>query len=329
MKKRPIDYLILVNPFHKIPETYFDNLELVEMRGYDNERFRVEKSAAQQFRELERATSAKGIPILLSSAYRSVEKQRQIKEEFTAEYGEDYAKRYVAEPGCSEHHTGLALDFVAKIRGKWLIENDEIISRASELQPVYDLLPKYGFILRYLKGKEKITGYPAEPWHIRYLGDPEIAAEITARRITLEEYCEQQSLSATRTGSTTFTTTAPAGRRPPSSFRVFVAACAKNDISFAFSGAYMCLSKPENSFLKTFKKKPGKTTNHLTINDIKGYIAITAYTVITTYTAMFLDSEPEVITSQANASRRREPLRGSQADATIRFPDAQSSEACS
>lgn len=85
----------------------------------------------------------------------------------------------------------------------------------------------------------------------------------------------------------------------------------------------------ENSFLKTFKKKPGKTTNHLTINDIKGYIAITAYTVITTYTAMFLDSEPEVITSQANASRRREPLRGSQADATIRFPDAQSSEACS
>ena len=192
MKKRPIDYLILVNPFHKIPETYFDNLELVEMRGYDNERFRVEKSAAQQFRELERATSAKGIPILLSSAYRSVEKQRQIKEEFTAEYGEDYAKRYVAEPGCSEHHTGLALDFVAKIRGKWLIENDEIISRASELQPVYDLLPKYGFILRYLKGKEKITGYPAEPWHIRYLGDPEIAAEITARRITLEEYCEQQ-----------------------------------------------------------------------------------------------------------------------------------------
>ena len=148
METRHKDYLILVNPFHKIPEFYFDNLELVEMCGYDNELFRVEKSAAQQFRELERATSAKGIPILLSSAYRSVEKQRQIKEEFTAEYGEDYAKRYVAEPGCSEHHTGLALDFVAKIRGKWLIENDEIISRASELQPVYDLLPKYGFILR-------------------------------------------------------------------------------------------------------------------------------------------------------------------------------------
>ena len=192
METRHTDYLILVNPFHKIPETYFESLELVEMRGYDNEVFRVEKAAAQQFRELQKAASAKGIPILLSSAYRSVEKQRQIKEEFTAEYGEDYAKRYVAEPGYSEHHTGLALDFVAKTRGKWLIESDEIINRAGELQPVYDLLPKYGFILRYLKGKEKNTGYPAEPWHIRYLGNPEIATEIAARGITLEEYCEQR-----------------------------------------------------------------------------------------------------------------------------------------
>ena len=188
----PADYLILVNPFHKIPEAYFQSLELVEMRGYDNEIFRVEKAAAQHFRELGKASSAKGIPILLSSAYRSVEKQRQIKEEFTIEYGEDYAKRYVAEPGYSEHHTGLALDFVAKIGGKWLIENDEIMDRTSEFQPVYYLLPQYGFILRYLKGKEKITGYPAEPWHIRYLGDPKIAAEITAQGITLEEYCEQQ-----------------------------------------------------------------------------------------------------------------------------------------
>ena len=125
METHPIDYLILVNPFHKISEAYFDNLELVEMRGYDNEVFRVEKAAAHQFRELEKASSAKGIPILLSSAYRSVEKQRQIKEEFTTEYGEDYAKRYVAEPGYSEHHTGLALDFVAKIRGKWLSSASE------------------------------------------------------------------------------------------------------------------------------------------------------------------------------------------------------------
>ena len=188
MKPCAIDYLILVNPFHKIPEDYFSGLELVEVRGYDGEVFLVEKEAARQFCKLQKAAAEIGIEILLSSAYRSVEKQRAIKEEFTKEYGEDYAERFVAAPGYSEHHTGLALDFVAEIGGKWLIENREIIERAGELQPIYDILPKYGFILRYLKGKEKITGYPAEPWHIRYVGDPEIAEQITEQGTTLEEY---------------------------------------------------------------------------------------------------------------------------------------------
>lgn len=189
--KTRINYLILVNPLHRIPADYFDNLELVEMRGYDDEIFQVEKQTAAQFRKLQNETAQKGIEILLSSAYRSVEKQQAIKEELTAEYGEEYGKQFVAAPGYSEHHTGLALDFVAKIDGKWLIENKEIFDRAEELQPVYDILPRYGFILRYLKGKEEITGYPAEPWHIRYVGDPAVAAEITARGITLEEYCEK------------------------------------------------------------------------------------------------------------------------------------------
>lgn len=189
--KTRINYLILVNPLHRIPADYFDNLELVEMRGYDDEIFQVEKQTAAQFRKLQNETAQKGIEILLSSAYRSVEKQQAIKEELTAEYGEEYGKQFVAAPGYSEHHTGLALDFVAKIDGKWLIENKEIFDRAEELQPVYDILPRYGFILRYLKGKEEITGYPAEPWHIRYVGAPAVAAEITARGITLEEYCEK------------------------------------------------------------------------------------------------------------------------------------------
>lgn len=188
--KMRINYLILVNPLHRIPVDYIDCLDLVEMRGCDDEIFRVEKQAAAQFRKLQKESEEKGIEILLSSAYRSVEKQQAIKEELTAEYGEDYGRRFVAAPGYSEHHTGLALDFVAKIDGKWLIESKEIFDHVKELQPVYDCLPRYGFILRYLKGKEEITGYPAEPWHIRYVGDPAIAAEITARGITLEEYCE-------------------------------------------------------------------------------------------------------------------------------------------
>lgn len=189
-KERPMktNYLILVNTAHKIPADYIDSVELVEMRGYDNELFRAEKQAAAHFCSLQKASAQAGIEILLSSAYRSVRRQQEIREEFLAQYGEDHVRRYVAVPGFSEHHTGLALDFVAKIGGKWLIEKSVIMGRSQELQPVYDLLPGYGFILRYLRGKEEITGYPAEPWHIRYVGDPAVAAEITKRGITLEEY---------------------------------------------------------------------------------------------------------------------------------------------
>ena len=85
--KTRINYLILVNPLHRIPADYFDNLELVEMRGYDDEIFQVEKQTAAQFRKLQNETAQKGIEILLSSAYRSVEKQQAITEELTAEYG--------------------------------------------------------------------------------------------------------------------------------------------------------------------------------------------------------------------------------------------------
>lgn len=185
-----VDYLILVNSTHPIPRDYVNALELVPVEGYDREVYLVEKNVAEQFASLRRASAESGVEILLSSAYRSVERQQEIRNEFLQEYGEEYVRQFVAAPGCSEHHTGLALDFVARIDGKWLIENKEIRERAEELRPVYDLLPRYGFILRYLKGKEAITGYPAEPWHIRYVGDPAVASEIMERGVTLEEFLE-------------------------------------------------------------------------------------------------------------------------------------------
>lgn len=183
-----MDYLILVNNTHKIPADYIHGLDLITMHGYDNEVYSVEKNTAAQFCELQKASAQKGIEILLTSAYRSVERQQEIKDEMLEEYGEDYVRQFVAVPGYSEHHTGLALDFVAKIDNQWLIWKKEIFEHVKELQPIYDLLPQYGFILRYIAGKEEITGYPAEPWHIRYVGDPAIAAEITEQGITLEEY---------------------------------------------------------------------------------------------------------------------------------------------
>lgn len=187
------DYLVLVNKEHRISPDYARTIELVSEPGYDNEIFWVEKRTLESFRELRETVKKMDMDITLSSGYRSVERQEEIRKEFLEEYGEEYVHKFVAQPGTSEHHTGLAVDFVARIGGKWLIENSDIREREAELFPIYAVLPKFGFILRYLRGKEEITGYPAEPWHLRYVRDPEVAREIMERGITLEEYLQNRA----------------------------------------------------------------------------------------------------------------------------------------
>ena len=100
-----------------------------------------------------------------------------VASEFLVKYGADYVKNYVAEPGFSEHHTGLAIDLYLESVDAWA----KIEAR----------LPELGFILRYPLGKENITGYSYEPWHIRYVGK-DAAEEIMSEGITLEEYTERQ-----------------------------------------------------------------------------------------------------------------------------------------
>ena len=97
-------------------------------------------------------------------------------------------KQYVAVPGYSEHHTGLALDLYLNIDGKDVVENEDLVKYPEVWEEIHAKLAEHGFILRYLEGKEDITGYSYEPWHIRYLDDPAIAAEITDKGETLEEY---------------------------------------------------------------------------------------------------------------------------------------------
>ena len=67
-----------------------------------------------------------------------------------------------------------------------------MLAQADLFNEVHTLMPQFGFILRYPKGKEDITGYSYEPWHLRYVGDPKIAKEITEKDLTLEEYLNQQ-----------------------------------------------------------------------------------------------------------------------------------------
>lgn len=146
-----------------------------------------------------------GVGLYVASAYRSVQYQetnlqnyinKLMAQGYTKEDATKQAHREIAQPGCSEHNAGLALD---------IISNDYWVSH-SELDESFELLPqfkwlienswKYGFILSYPKGKEEITGFIYEPWHYRFVGLEHAKKiqeiyETTGEHISLNEYIDQ------------------------------------------------------------------------------------------------------------------------------------------
>lgn len=129
------------------------------------------------FNDLVSAASDAGYTITNVSGFRSYATQQRVYSGWVNTYGQTQADRISARPGHSEHQTGMAIDvnsldesFGETSEGKWLAKNAH----------------KYGFIIRYPQGKEGITGYAYEPWHIRYVG--EIAEDIYNSGLTLEEY---------------------------------------------------------------------------------------------------------------------------------------------
>lgn len=181
------NYRVLVNKQHPITEGFLKNVKLVDVTTYDGSTAQVEEKTYQAFLKLQKALLAKGIEIEVDSGYRSMEYQQWIMDEFTELYGEEYARKTVAVPGTSEHHTGMAIDIVPRVNGVWVEENEDMIKEEALFKIVHETLSEYGFILRYPKGKEAITGYDYEPWHFRYVGK-NIAKEIYEKGITFEEY---------------------------------------------------------------------------------------------------------------------------------------------
>ena len=120
-----------------------------------------------------------------------MQEQQDLWDEWTVEFGEEYVKTYVAVPGYSEHHTGLAIDICLDVDGKRINDNDEMIAEKEIFAKIHEHLAQHGFILRYLEGKEDITGYGYEPWHFRYIDDPALAKQIMDQGIAFEEYLNQ------------------------------------------------------------------------------------------------------------------------------------------
>lgn len=122
-----------------------------------------------------------GFQIKAISTYRSFDYQKKLYEYYIKTRGFKYASKCSAKPGCSEHQTGLAVDVMG--------ENGDynLFEKTKEFGWMQEHAHLYGFILRYPKNKEKITGYMYEPWHYRYVG-PTLATTLYENNLTLEEY---------------------------------------------------------------------------------------------------------------------------------------------
>ncbi len=177
-------YLILVNQNNAMKN---DNLfEIIKAEtNYAPNRF-LEKKTYEAFIKLKNYILEQGYIIEIESGYRSKEYQQKVWDECLELKGLEHTKRYVAVPGYSEHQTGLAVDFVLYENGNYY--EDHKMKGHPVLNLVDECCSSFGFIIRYPKGKEAITGYGYEPWHLRYINDVKIAKYIMDNKLCLEEY---------------------------------------------------------------------------------------------------------------------------------------------
>ena len=182
-------YFILVNRENRLSENYVPN-NLIEIKSRflnyaedDN----LESTASEALNRMFNAAMEEGISLVGVSGYRSYDMQRRLYDTRMVREGEVQTRSYTAEAGASEHQTGLAIDILSDEYSVL----DEGFENTRAFKWLNENCYKYGFILRYLKGKEDITGYSYEPWHFRYIGNEEAAMEIMNRGLTFEEYINE------------------------------------------------------------------------------------------------------------------------------------------
>lgn len=189
-EKRP-DYLVLINGDNRLPDSFEDTVELIYAENFLG-KHKIEKNTYEAFLRLqEDLLRNDGIQTELLGVCRTIEQQEEIFTRYINEHGYEYANKYAAKPGHSEHHTGLAIDVGIVIDGKLYRAIEDLLMLDDLFHIIHKKLALYGFILRYPKGKEAITKIGYEPWHFRYIHSPEIAREIADRQICFEEYCQK------------------------------------------------------------------------------------------------------------------------------------------
>jgi D-alanyl-D-alanine carboxypeptidase len=185
-------YDMIVNKSRNLPSSYVPEdlvpLDDIPTTLQNPEVNQLRKVAYEALKEMFlKAKEEKSYKLYARSGYRSYYTQVDLYNSYVANHGQEAADKFSAKPGQSEHQTGLAMDitcesmnyllddtFFDKEEGKWVAENAH----------------RFGFIIRYPKGKEDITGYQYEPWHLRYVGET-LAKEIYESQLTIEEFFEQ------------------------------------------------------------------------------------------------------------------------------------------
>lgn len=188
MVENPDDILVLVNKEWNLPSDYVPKDLVVPNVAFSFSenlpKKQMRKEAAAALEELFGQAKKDGINLLAASGYRSYNTQKSIFQSNAKLYGEKEANKTSAYPGQSEHQTGLAMDLTCAAVGYQLTES---FGETAEGKWLKEHASEYGFIIRYAKSKEEITGYSYEPWHIRYVGK-EVAREIDSQGLAYEEY---------------------------------------------------------------------------------------------------------------------------------------------
>lgn len=169
--------LILINKYYQLDASYTPN----DLQAIDDDNHYLTKEAALHFSQMINEASKVGYYYKVNSAYRSYSAQEEIYQEYKNNYGDTYAENYAAHPGHSEHQSGLAVDMVAQdLKGRDFEQTEEYTWLQEHAH-------EYGFIMRYTKENQYITGYNYESWHYRYVG-VEAAKQIKQEGLSFEEY---------------------------------------------------------------------------------------------------------------------------------------------
>ncbi len=175
---------MLVNKYNSLSKDYeVEDLKTISKTYSYGDNKKLNKEAYDAFISLADDAKKEGYTILIVSSYRTYQDQEDVWKDYKASFGTKKADAYAARAGSSEHETGLAID-VADYNDK----NDKFEATES-FKWMQTNAHKYGYILRYPKGKENITGYSYEAWHYRYVGI-DTATKVYNEGITYDEYYE-------------------------------------------------------------------------------------------------------------------------------------------